>query len=374
MSAPEDSAGVLTALRFGWYMAEVRGRNRPGGPRPAADPLPSRAGHVLPLHIERTGPELRIEAQAVLSKLSADLGLDMATVNCREQSLTVIIDSQARLLAQAAPGTRAATRAWDSLASSLYDLDAHVQDALAAQSDRRSAAYQLGRGLAEVYWALDAGLPSDPVTPGSWEFLLGEHRCRELTRLAGRLSAYFNPYCCPAIAGTMCLWQSVASDQQWRHGADACLFQQLRRWYELLILGQDPSTLIKPYALVRNWRITLRVLRALWIQLVTAVLSLALVIAVITLVAEGSGTPFVRALLGVLGAVGLSAAAFQAMLKNTAQSLLARLRQDAYTDLVAGQIAVAPDKPGARQPDKVVTAEVRRRTLTTVADAGVPTP
>ena len=202
--------------------------------------------------------------------------------------------------------------------------------------------------------------------------LARRERRRELARLTGRLSAYFNPYCCPAIAGTLSLWQSVASNQQWRQDAQSDLFQQLRRWYELLILGQDPSTLIKPYALVKNWRSSFRVLRALWPQLVTAAVSLALVIAVITLIAEGSSTPFVKSLLGVLGAVGLSAATLQTRLKTTAQSLLTRFRQDAYTDLVAAEIAVAPDKPGAHRQDKIIAEEVRKRTLTTVADAEPP--
>jgi hypothetical protein len=322
------------------------------------------------MRIERTGPEQRIEAQAVLGKLAGDLGVDEVTMNGQQQSRTAVIDQQARALAQAPPDTQAA--AWDALADSLYELDAHAQDSLAAESDMRSAAYQLGRCLAEVYWALDSAAPCVPLTPDCWKFLLGEHRSAELTRLAGQLSAYFNPYCCPAIAGTIRLWQSVADDQQWRQDAQGYLFQQLRRWKELLILGQDPSTLIKPYALVKNWHTTLRVLRALWVQLVTAAISLALVIAVITLIAAGSSTPFVKSLLGVLGAVGLTTAAFQTRLKNTAQSLLTRLRQDAYTDLVAGEIAVAPDKPGARRPHKVVAEEVSKRTLTTVANAGSP--
>jgi hypothetical protein len=267
MPAPVDSAKVLNALRLGWYVAEVRGRNRPGGPRPVADRLPSRQDHVLPLHVERTDSELRIEAQAVLRKLSDDLDLGTVTVNGQQQSQATVVDQQARALAQSPPGTEAAANAWDVLAASIYDLDAHAQDTLSAQSDMYAAAYQLGRGLAEVYWALDPGAACDPLTPNCWEFLLGEHRCTELTRLAGRLSAYFNPYCCPAIAGTVSLWRSVASDREWRQDAQSCLFQQLRRWYELLILGQDPSTLIKPYALVKNWRTSLRVLQALWAQL-----------------------------------------------------------------------------------------------------------
>ena len=54
MAAPEDSAGVLSALRLGWYVAEVRGRNRPGGPVPPAESLSHRKGHMLPLRMERT--------------------------------------------------------------------------------------------------------------------------------------------------------------------------------------------------------------------------------------------------------------------------------------------------------------------------------
>jgi hypothetical protein len=324
------------------------------------------------MRVERTGPELRIEAQAILCKLADDLGVDAVTVDGEKQSRTTVIDQQARALAQATPGGQAAAEAWDALAATLFNLDAHAQDTLAAASDMWSAAYQLGRGLAEVYWALDPAAACDPLTPDCWEFLLGEHRCAELTALAGRLSAYFNPYCCPAIAGTIRLWQSVAGDRQWRKDAQGYLFQQLRRWHGLLILGQDPSTLIKPYTLVKNWRTSLHVLRALWVQLVTAVISLVLVIAVITLIAAGSSTPFVKSLLGVLGAVGLTTAAFQTRLKSTAQSLLTRLRQDTYTDLVAGAIAIAPDKPGARRPDKVVAEEVSKRTLTTAADTGPP--
>jgi hypothetical protein len=326
----------------------------------------------LPLRIERTAGEFRIEAQTILHKLSGELGVDTVTVNNQKQSQTAVIDQQAHALATAVPGTTAADKAWNALAASIYELDAHAQDTLTAQSDMRAAAYQLGRGLAEVYWALDPDAACVPLTPECWAFLLGEHRCEELTRLAGRLSGYFNPYCPPAIAGTLRLWQSVAGDQEWRKDAQNHLYQQLRHWYELLILGQDPSTLIQPYALLKNWQASFHALRALWIQLVIAAASLALVIALITLIANGSANTFLKALFGVLGVVGLSAATIQAGLKTTAQGLLGRLRQDAYTDLVAVAIAEAPRKPGARRPRKIVLEEVRKRTLTTTAGATVP--
>jgi len=299
LAAPQDADEVLAALRLGWYVAEVRGRNRPGGPVPPAESLPNRAGHVLPLRIERTPQELRIEAQSVVRKLAEDLKVD-------------------------------------------------------------------------IYWALDPAAVCDPLTPNCWAFLLGAQRGSELTRLAGRLSGYFNPYCCPALAGTLRLWLSVAGDSAWRESAQDHLYRQTRRWYELLILGQDPSTLIKPYTIFRDWQASLRAVQALWVQLVTAAVSLLLVIALITLIINGSSNAFLKALFGVLGVAGLSAATVQAGLKNTAQSLFLRLRQDAYTDLVGAAIAVAPAKPGAERQDRVVAEEIRKRTLTTAADAAVP--
>jgi hypothetical protein len=36
------------------------------------------------------------------------------------------------------------------------------------------------------------------------------------------------------------------------------LYSQLRTWYELLVLGKDPTTDIRPFQLIRNWRATLR--------------------------------------------------------------------------------------------------------------------
>lgn len=371
MSGPGDAYEVINALRLGWYVAEVRGRNRPGGPRPPGDELPSR-GHVLPLRVERTVAELRIEAQVILHKLSVDLGVDTVTVDNQEQSRTAVIDQQADDLAAAGPQTGAAAQAWNALAASLYQLDAHTQDTLTAESDMQAAAYQLGRGLAETYWALDPDASCDPLTPECWTFLLGEHRCGELSRLVGRLSGYFNPYCPPAIAGTLSLWQAVASDSGWRKGAQDHLYQQIRRWYELLILGQDPSTLIPPYALLKNWQATFHAVRVLWIQIITAAISLAVVIALVALIFNGSANGLLQALLGVVGVVGLSAATVQARLKTSAQGLLGRFRQDAYTDLVAVAIAEAPDKPGDRKPRKVVVEEVRKRTLTTIAGATVP--
>lgn len=396
MNVPDDSADVLKALRLGWYLAEVRGRNWPGGPQAPSEALPSQA---LPLHFERTAVELQEEAETVLHQLSTDLGVDAVTdKNNAPQSRTGIISQQAGQLTEAkakakveagsaarASAAQLVAASWGSLAELIFEFDAHAQDLLASRSDMQHAAYQLGRGLAETYWALDpkaAVAAKPPQQPDSWLFLLGSERCDELSRLTGRLSAYFSPYCSPAIAGTVRLWESVAGDEEWRKNAQPSLFQQLRRWYELLILGQDPSTLIKPYTLLKNWHTTWNVFKALWIQIVTAAVSLALVITAITLTADDSHSPFVKSLLGVLGLIGLSATTIQARLKSTTQNLVTRIQQDAYTDLVALEIAEIPAGADGKQPKsaagkrrlaarrrKAATRAVRNRTLTTVPDA-----
>ena len=133
MTAPEDSADVLSALRLGWYLAEARGRNRPGGPVPPAESRPNRQGHALPLRMERTPEELRIEAQAVVRKLAHDLAVDKVRVNGQQRSQADDIDQQAKALLEATP--EAAPAAWQALALSIYQLDAHTQDTLAAQSE-----------------------------------------------------------------------------------------------------------------------------------------------------------------------------------------------------------------------------------------------
>ena len=189
---PTDAAEVTNALRFGWYVAEVRGRNRPQGPQPAGDLLPERGVHDLPLRVERSAAELRIEAQAVLGQLAGALGVDAGK---DQHSLTGVIDQQGHARARALPEDSAASAAWKAFADSLFKLAAHAQDTLTARSESQAAAYQLGRGLAEVYWALAPCTDCTTVTPNCWAFLLGEHRCQELSRLVGRLSRYFNPYC-----------------------------------------------------------------------------------------------------------------------------------------------------------------------------------
>jgi hypothetical protein len=467
VTAPDDAHKVMTAFRLGWYLAEVRGRNRPGGPPGSSALMPDHIDHALPLRNERSPTELRIEAQSVITVLARELRVDEDD-HCA--SFGDAIDDQAKLLAhirapkaaralqqgigvlaktptrQARPVARevfaqlkqafadqqevvdkrwqavadaevalanakteakaaaeatvkleqatadgeqkgllmlqngatalqrafgkeadiataaqaglaalqsglqtlteTAHQAWEDLAELLWEFDAHIQDVLAAVGESQAVGYQLGRGLAETYWALDPG-QIDGST--GWSFLLGQERCAELGRLAGRLGAYMGPYTASAVAGTIVIWQAVAQTPEWRgedqdasDAAQEALYRQTRRWYELIVLAQDPTTLIKPYQLMTNYRTVLRALGLFLPQLLATIVGLGFLGALLFLLSNNSKSTLAQTLTGILAAVGLSFAGLTGILKSSAQAMLTRLRQDSYTDLVILAVETAP--------------------------------
>jgi hypothetical protein len=497
MVVPDDCDAVLATVRLGWYMAEVRGRNRPGAHPGAQLKLPKRTAHALPLEMERTAPELRIEAQTVLRALANRIGVDRESSGA---SFATAVDRSAKALADAAdpagasgsantsdpagaapapsgaapgkpgapageeastgeeapapgaavPGTaggkagtagaapRPATAAgvagggpkgpggpavmlgapvrllagaarglagmarpagtdgasqsppeateaedpacgdWDSLEELIYRFDAHIQDTLAARSDTVACGYQLGRALAECYWALEPVQRGEPEPWASWSFLLGQERCREIGRLLGRLSAYFHPYTAAAIAGSVQVWQSVAESPEWRRDAYPRLYDQIRSWYELILIRQDPTTLIKPYQLLRNYRLVWRTIRGFWAQLVLAALAAAAVAVFAWLLTKPGVSSAVKTLLAALGIAGFSVAGVAAKVQNEAQAMVKRLKQDAYTDLIGLAITTAPLPPRSvrapgksamfrpRTPKGKMTAMLRQRAITPV--------
>ena len=49
----DDAHAVLSAVRLGWSVAEMRGRNWPDGPPGEVIGMPDHVDHPLPLRIER---------------------------------------------------------------------------------------------------------------------------------------------------------------------------------------------------------------------------------------------------------------------------------------------------------------------------------
>jgi hypothetical protein len=456
----DDAHDVLSALRLGWSVAEMRGRNWPDGPPGEVIGMPDHVDHPLPLRIERGSTELRVEIQSVVAELAEELRVDhapggttfsralgaktqllaharaikaadalrhalgilqqldatdttesarqvlaaglatqQAVVARRRQALAAAQFSHApaatvqleqascageeagkaaleqvlETLPQQSPEAAAqaitqqlrelaaaARQPWADLAELMWQFDAHVQDRLAALSSSQAIGYQLGRGLADTYWALDI---KQRDGSGSWGFLLGERRCDELSRLTGRLAAYMGEYTASAIAGSLEVWKAVVSDPTWLghpDQAEVALYNQIRRWYELIILRQDPTTLIAPAAFLRDYRLLARALKIFWPELVATIVGLAALVTLLVLVNTQHTAPWAKTLSGVVAAVGLSLAGLTGTLKNSAQALLKRLRQDAYTDLVAVAVQTAP-----RPPSKSALQEaISRRTLT----------
>ena len=424
-------------------MAEVRGRNRPDAPPGAKAALPGPPSGALPLRVEQTPTELRIEVQSLLGVMAHDLRLDRGKDHT---DFPKAIDDQAKRLYEArkaagagiakAPGEAGAAGSgdagpggagpagavavgspavpgvavdgvpvdgvatpdgatpdgagpvvmvaagetavpgdpaaeWLSLQELIFKFDQHIQNTLAWGPDTVAGGYQLGRALAEPYWALDPGLPDKSPSPAAWWFLLGEERSGEMSRLAGRLTAYFHPLTAAAIAGSVQIWKHVAADPVWREDARDELFFQVRRWYGLVVMKQDPTILVQPYVMVRNFRMMFRTLRIFWPELIGAAVAAAALSAFAVAFGQNDISSFAKSALGFIAITGLSIAGLMAKLKSQAQVMVTRLRQDVYTDLVAVAITTAPpvpsvpNRPGKQGAKKAEMARERKITPVT---------
>lgn len=349
MTTPADAA-VTTALRLGWAVAEARGRVWPEGPRPApATELPVVPLALLPLRSQRPPGASLLDAASTLGVLAERLRVTEAST-LRHDLVAAVRDGEE----------------WSLFAERIRGADAWIQDELAQRDDQLANAYLLGRGLAECYW----GLGREPASWGTVDepsgmsptFLFDDDRVLELRRMLGRLkSGEVSPLSASVIDGSLVTWQAVSRSPRWLEAGDlqARLYEQVRVWYQLLVLGQDPTTLIEPSARLNSWRSLGRTVRAYALQLGLAVAALAAT--ALALVLTDSGRVASALATGGFGAVLLAGGLARG--QDLAQQLAVRLRQDAYTDLVALNVVKAPRRPeGERLPSPETL--VRRRQLT----------
>jgi hypothetical protein len=344
---------VRTAIRLGWAVAELRGRCWPDGPRPTTATLPARPAHTLPLRSQRADDAARVSAVSTLLSLAGEL--QIPTDDALEEL--------------------AADRSWDDVSTYIFELDARIQDSLTTRSEAAANAYLLARGLAECYWGLgpDGAWKYDGEDTGvSLRFLFGQDRRRELTRMLGRLeSGQMHALSAPAISGSIEAWGKVADDPAWAAAPDLReqLYEQVRRWYQLLLLRQDPTTLVRPYAKLSSPHGMRRALRLYRPQILIGFGALALFVAFFV-VRDRFGSGWIPSLFGAIGVGGVALTGVLARAKNTAERLATRMRQDAYTDLVAVAVASVPpypgatDRTGARNTANLIEAAVRQRWLT----------
>ena len=372
---PESHTSVLDAVRAGWLMAELRGRLRPGGPPPQGAVL-DRAGHTLPLPSERSPTEQAIELRRVLTNLSASLGLAMPPSGTPAPApFAERLEDAAKTLDDAREKHEDAGSdvAWEAVAELIYTWDAALQDALAGQSVNVSRAYELGRALAEMYWALDPEVPAlvlpgaSRLAPNCWEFLFGTDRLNIVDERLRSLAPRYHPATASAVAETVHAWAAVVAKGQARSSKDTAaveqaLRQQLTYWHELLVVDVDPETLLKPYAVLRFTKITPKVLRTFAAEIAIGVVGLAGLIGLAIMTIKVQGFPGWKTLAAVVGVLGISVGGVQAALKNATQSLIGRLRADLYSDLVTTAISSLP--PMGRGKRRAVRKAIRARTVT----------
>src|SRR5262249_53889311 len=119
-----------------------------------------------------------------------------------------VLTAHSKELVERRDDDQAWPEAWRRFAYFLFAWDARIQDELYAQSLGEAAAYQLGRGLADVSWALDPGAPDDDVA--SWTFLLGRNRLDALHRLLQRVSPHFDELTISSVRASLDAWGELA--------------------------------------------------------------------------------------------------------------------------------------------------------------------
>ena len=161
----------------------------------------------LPLSNERSQTEIRIE---LFDAAEEDLTRELKLAPSDEHGHPLLELIKLLLVAMEAEGADR-EHLWKGsarepgLAYHFFKWDAQNQDELVLGATQ-VAAYQLGRGLAETYWALHPERP--PHEMGSWKSVLGERRRDTLLRLAGRLSAYIGPLVLAAIDESVRTWSA----------------------------------------------------------------------------------------------------------------------------------------------------------------------
>ena len=345
-AAASGPADVDTAIRLGWAVAELRGRSWPDGGRPSTTSLPPRPENTLPLRSQRGYAAAHRSAVHTLAALAAQLGVEADDIET----------------------TLGPDRSWAEVSQYFFDLDARIQDSLAWRNEDAANGYLLARGLCECYWGLgpegswvEDGKPSSV----SLAFLFGPDRRRELTRMLGRLpTTQMHALSAAAISGSIEAWGHVAEDPAWSQVPELRerLYEQIRLWYQLLVLDQDPTTLVKPYAKLNSPHGFLRFMRLYRLQIIIGIIAVCL-LTVFLANRDQATHEWIPSLAGVLGFAGAIVTTVMTRAKNTAQKLATRMRQDAYTDLVAVAVTSVPPYPGGKTESKIEAA-VRRRLLT----------
>jgi hypothetical protein len=363
---------LRAALNLGWSMAELRGRIRYGHVEPPGTvdyQFPREEFHALPI-----GGEHSLVEQQIATRVAVGLLADRFAVNAPlpkrneppadtikalamdlEQKLEAAEKGHAPMRPDTHPAGSEVAQAWEAAAEAIYYWDEQIQDGLGVSAELL-AAYQLGRGLAEAFWALNPDAPepqtkptlastASPPDPGSWEFLLGPRRQQMLGAYLGLLEGAFAPLTGSAVRGPLTNWCALVAAGQVRNGSETALLAlrgQLRNWRDVLLGARDPISFAKGFGLRLALRQALRVAQTLPLETFLLLGGIALMAAAGYALGSDTTRTGTAVAASVLGFFGVTGAGLLARAKAQAAVLSVHLREAFYRDLVEAQATVLP--------------------------------
>ncbi len=362
-----ETETVHAAARLGWNLAMLRGRLRDTPPPSSPS---ARSDYALPLGSERSWKEQTIEVEALVRALakSEDLSVDVpvAELSYRRKDATgtasewlqTLGANMARARDQSGKAVTAEAReesddeevhaAWKDIAIHFESWDAKIQDRLAVKP-LVSAAYQLGRGIAEIRWGSDPEI-SDPADHRTLGFVLGSARAGALGRLMERLSTAYDAVTIRALTASVGRWAELVQDGLVHDDAVVlALDQQGLIWHDLLVGERTGGDLVDLRELMAKPMLLGSAARQLWPEIVLiGVAAVLLMVGSWFLASSQAGQHPPAAVATVLGVLGLSIGTVSAWARSSAKGLLESLREKLFTDLVA-QKAFVPivAKPAA---------------------------
>ena len=259
---PDDRTLVLAAARLGWNLAELAGCLRD------ARPIPAEPGHQarkwLPLGQERSETEQLVEYTATIDELAVVLNIQIPAKDLPNAGRNVDetaagwLKGAAYDLVVPAPTTPERAVIARDIERFLYKCDARFQDRLSAR-EPLSAAYQLGRGVAEIRWGWAFGA-SDGESRAIRDALLGKSRGTVIDRLMTRLAAYYDPITLHAIECSLAEWRPITAtlddppDEAWQNA----LLEQGTIWHDLILGQRTGASLVSPHDILSKLVDTVR--------------------------------------------------------------------------------------------------------------------
>jgi hypothetical protein len=360
------------ALNLGWSMAELRGRLRYGHVEPPGTvdyQFPREEYHALPIGGEHSLVE-QLATRVAVGLLAQKFNLDgplpaHAKVSASDALKELAIDLE-DALADAEKGGRVAradtypkgsevAKAWEAAAEAIYYWDAQIQDGLCVAADLH-AAYQLGRGLAETFWALNPDAPApttkptlksteSPPDPGSWEFLFGPRRKFMFGAYLKLLEGSLTPLSGPAVQGPLTNWCSLVAGNKVRsRSQDAleALRHQLQNWRDVLLGTRDPTSFAKGFGIRLAFKQAITVVKTLPLETFLLAGGIALMAVAGYYLGSDTSRKGTAVVASVLGFFGVTGAGMLARAKAQAEVLSLRLREAFYRDIVEAQATVLP--------------------------------